>query len=410
MKIIISESQLSLLKEALGVPDSILDAAEVIYDMIAQDLKSIVTKEDEYKFQNDVNVTLGDKKKILIKDFELVVSINHFEGFEDKPKIISMGMSQTFGFNREVMMKIIQPSTTAEIQIDYGVGDEWEPQDLYDEFIGDKNQHLSSIAHELKHKYDKQAKKYDLIGRDAEYQATQKYGSFGIPEIDHVFMRYLYYIHNTESLVRAVEIASEMRSKNITKSQFMDFLKQNRVYNELTEIKNYTFRDFINGIRKNMDRVDKLLSHVEVDHEGMSDKDKIKKVLEIVYLTLVNTKMDIFLDMTENQMDRLRSLFSQAFGFNMGGDQDEDLNKVRQKFFNFITKFRDNPVGFFEAEIESFNYNANKMLKKISKLYAMAKDDEKPVSESIINWELHQKLMEKKYGKTKISTSIKPFN
>ena len=46
------------------------------------------------------------------------------------------------------------------------------------------------------------------------------------------------------------------------------------------------------------------------------------------------------------------------------------------------------------------------MLKKISKLYAMAKDD-KQVSESIINWELHQQIMEKKYGKRKIKTEYK---
>jgi hypothetical protein len=45
------------------------------------------------------------------------------------------------------------------------------------------------------------------------------------------------------------------------------------------------------------------------------------------------------------------------------------------------------------------------MLKKIGKLYAMAKDDD-PVNESIINWELHQKLMEKKYGKRPILTKF----
>ena len=37
----------------------------------------------------------------------------------------------------------------------------------------------------------------------------------------------------------------------------------------------------------------------------------------------------------------------------------------------------------------------------------MAKNDEQPVSESIINWELHQKLIEKKYGKRKIKTEFK---
>ena len=35
----------------------------------------------------------------------------------------------------------------------------------------------------------------------------------------------------------------------------------------------------------------------------------------------------------------------------------------------------------------------------------MAKDDDE-VNESILNWELHQKLMEKKYGKRKIETKF----
>jgi 6,7-dimethyl-8-ribityllumazine synthase len=73
-------------------------------------------------------------------------------------------------------------------------------------------------------------------------------------------------------------------------------------------------------------------------------------------------------------------------------------------------KYENNPKKFFEDEFEKFNYVANKMLKKISKLYAMAKDDEQPVSESIINWDLHQQIMEKKYGKRKIETKYKNWN
>jgi hypothetical protein len=72
-------------------------------------------------------------------------------------------------------------------------------------------------------------------------------------------------------------------------------------------------------------------------------------------------------------------------------------------------KHEKNPTKFFEVEFEKFNYVANKMLKKISKLYDMAKDDEQ-VSESILNWELHQQIMEKKYGKRKIETKIKNWN
>ena len=72
---------------------------------------------------------------------------------------------------------------------------------------------------------------------------------------------------------------------------------------------------------------------------------------------------------------------------------------------NYVMKYEKNPTKFFENEIENFQYVANKMIKKISKLFAMAKDDDE-VNESILNWELHQKLMEKKYGKRKIETKF----
>jgi hypothetical protein len=48
---------------------------------------------------------------------------------------------------------------------------------------------------------------------------------------------------------------------------------------------------------------------------------------------------------------------------------------------------------------------ADKMIRKIAKLYDMAKDDGQ-TNESIINWELHRLLMEKKYGPFKIHKEI----
>ena len=88
----------------------------------------------------------------------------------------------------------------------------------------EKDEHVASLAHEIKHKYDKQSKQFGLIGQDAEYQATQRRGSFGIPVIDKVFFRYLYYISGIENLVRPTEVAYKLKRKNITKSQFKEFL------------------------------------------------------------------------------------------------------------------------------------------------------------------------------------------
>jgi hypothetical protein len=81
----------------------------------------------------------------------------------------------------------------------------------------------------------------------------------------------------------------------------------------------------------------------------------------------------------------------------------EKTDEVRQKFLSYVMKYQKNPTKFFEDEIENFQYIANKMIKKISKVYALAKDDE-PVSESILNWDLYQKVKEQKYGTPKIHT------
>jgi hypothetical protein len=410
MKIIITESQLKFINEALGVPDSILAAAEEVFDIVVNDVKSIDEKENTYAFSGDLDFELGDKKKIVIDGYELTVNVEELDGYDGNVLIMSMGMGQSFNFDREVMMKRIEPSTTAEIEITFGVSENWEPHELYDTIMKERVKHLSAIAHELKHKYDKQAKELDLVGRDAEYTATQRMSTFGIPVIDHKFFRYMYYTSIAENLVRTTEVASELKSKNITKSQFKEFLENNSVYKEFIEIKNFTFNNLIEGMKEQMNRVDALLEHIGTDPENMSENEKIDEVLNLVYVNLVNLRMGIFNDMISDKADEIRNflkLMSKNVPSFMEDDNKEKMDNLRTKFLNYLIKFQNDPTGFFEAECEKFNYISTKMLKKISKLYAMAKDDNQPVSESIINWELHQKLMEKKYGKRKIETEFK---
>jgi hypothetical protein len=115
--------------------------------------------------------------------------------------------------------------------------------------------------------------------------------------------------------------------------------------------------------------------------------------------------------MTEHAMDDFLKFGSQLGLLPSGAEEKvkqlEKTDKIRNKFLSQTIKYQKNPTKFFENEFERFQYVANKMLKKISKLYAMAKDDEQPVSESILNWDLHQQIMEKKYGKRKIETEYK---
>jgi hypothetical protein len=405
--IIITENHLRYITEALGVPDNILGAAEELFDIVAQNIKSINYKSDEYNFDGNIDIELGYNKKIVIDHYEILVQVKEFDEYDGKPEIMSMGMGQTFKFDRDLMMKKTKQSSNASFTITFAVPTEWEPNQLYDTLMGDKNEHLASIAHELKHKYDKQAKRIDLIGRDVKYTVNQKISTFAIPVIDQKFFRYLYYISIAENLVRPTEVASKLKSENITKSQFREFLENNRVYKELIQIKNFTYEDLINEMYQSMDRVDALFDHIGMDTTQMTDQEKVEKVLELVYINLANIKVETFDDMVSNTEDMLKGFLKQMMGSVpsfLDDDSDNKMEQLRKKFISGVIKYEKNPLKFFQVECEKFNYIATKMLKKIGKLYAMAKDDE-PVNESIINWDLHQQLMEKKYGKKPIRTS-----
>jgi hypothetical protein len=69
LKIILTEQQLQILTEALGVPDEILNAAEKLYEIILENLKTIEDKEEEYDFSGSLDVEIG-KLYAMAKDDE----------------------------------------------------------------------------------------------------------------------------------------------------------------------------------------------------------------------------------------------------------------------------------------------------------------------------------------------------
>ena len=406
MKIILTENQYKILNEALGVPEGILDAASDLYEIVGYFIKGIYEKKEEYIFNRSVDLNIDDYH---IDTLDLHVNVHHVDEYEGKPEIASMGMGQNFTYNRKVQLKVQLLDSEIELHMTFVVGDEWETEDLYEKFTEDRSETESTLAHELKHKYDKQKKQFDLIGNDASYQTYSKANlRFGVPEIDNKFMRYNYFMQAVESLVRPTEFASRMRRKGIKKSQFLDFLKEDKAFKEMLDIRNYSFDQFIDGLKKQMDRVDGLLKHIGHFNENMDEDEKINLFLKLVYVNLVNNKIELFDQMTSSPLDSLRSLFSNAFGSGIlpKDEEEKNLENVRRKYINYLTKYEKNPIMFFKDRCEQLSYDANKIIKKIGKLYAMTEDDQ-PMNESIINWELHQKLMEKKYGRRKIETEFK---
>ena len=404
MKIIVTKEQNKVINEALGVPKHILDVAEKMYQIVLRDLKSITEKQNEYEFDGVTYFDLGDKKQIPIRSYTLTVEVDETDQVEDGVVLGSMGMGQQFRFDRGIMMRLNAESNEADFHINFYAAEDWEPKDLVDWFENNRDVAESSLAHELKHKYDQQVNRKGLIGNEAQYIAYQNLPSVMIPQVDDQFYRYLYFTDAMESSVRATEVASNIRTQGIKKSEFRDFLKNNRTFKIMMEIKNFTFEKLIRGVYENLDTVDRIFEAIGVDTENMSDKDKVKKMLELIYVNIANKKIEIFDEYVDRGQDSFLSFIRQ-----LGGIVDEDdikVEQIKKNFRNFVAKYENNPLGFFKAEIDKFHRVSDQVIRKIGKLYDMVQDDTQ-VTESIIDWELHMKLQQKKHGNRPLDTQIK---
>jgi hypothetical protein len=404
MKIIITENQLRLIKEAVGVPEGILKAAEELYDIVSEKLKSINENEIAYEFEiNDKELQISD---ITIDNITIFIEIHENEDYDGKPQIASMGVSNEFTFDNAILMQISSVNKELRLHLNFVVGEMWEPEEILEAFQEDEVHTVSVMAHELKHKYDRTKKTKGFVGELADYQA---YASgrlnFGVPILNK-FMRYSYFIQMAENLVRPTEISSRMLKKGITKEQFYDFITNDIAYKELQEIRDFSFDYLMENLYNEMDVIDRLLDHAGME-TNVDDDTKIKMVLELVYINLVNAKVDTFDNYFYSQQEKIDNMFGGLMAQLFGGGKkvNPDKEKVRNKFINHISKYQNREMDFFKDECERFNYVATKLMKKISKIYSLIPNEKEQTNESILNWDLHQKLMEKKYGKRPIQTS-----
>ena len=406
MKIIITESQLKLIKEAVGVPKNIIEEGKRLFDIVKNQLKKIRSTKSDYTF-NDINIdlTISDIK---LTHLNLTVNVEVLDSYDGTEALIaSMGVGNEFDFDEGVMMQVNAETSTIDLVINFIVSETWEPNDLYTAFVEKTTHNTSIMAHELMHRFRRSKKSKGLAGDTADYQA---YASgklnFGIPVINE-FMMYSYFIQNEENVVRPAEVASRMIQKGITREMFYKFITEDEVFKELKKIQNFSFDYLIQKLHDQMGRVDKLLQHIGENTETLPEDEKIRMVLELVCINLTNLKMEFF---EKFILTRQEQMFSQLgpFAQLMGAKPpSENKTKLLKKFQNHVSKYENRETDFFKDECERFNYVATKLMKRISKVYSLIPDEKEQTNESILDWELHQKLMEKRYGKRPIDTSYK---
>jgi hypothetical protein len=348
--------------ERLGVPDGIVDSATNLYELIVSKFEQNPNEELEdnngvCNFQIDlpININISDMKFDMV-NFNITVHINN--KFKEVD-VASWGVS-------------IKPTSIDDYKL-YHDKSSVNSLDLMVNFISDVSNHFSDIAkflrkdrnktigvisHELKHVYDKYMVGHELLEELIDYQTWSKTRT-GFQEMDE-FIYLLYVVSKSESLVRPSEIAGYISAADITKSEFMEFLKNNRLYNELVKIKNWSYEELKMSLMNNMSDIRSRFDGIP---EGESDEDVLDVVLNKSYEAIVGDSSKIAEDILG---------LNNAIKILTGKIKNEDI-EFYNKFINKrVFKNKDEFFLFWQKRL---NFEGDKVLKKIIKLYDMCKDE-----------------------------------
>lgn len=387
------------LNETRGVPENIGNVAATLFDKILAEKFDNTNGEDlnelEVKFKGPFQIGNRKVKNIII---ELAFEVYpHVEGGIQIARLGQMNQGKVGSLPATV-------GKTGKIHPGKMRLENLETSDIHIliHFVADKNvkgkeikkflelrraKTISELAHELQHGYEAYKRGHGKLSRKADYAAYSEI-EFSLPPLSF-FMHSLYFTHETENLVRASEVSTEMKELGITKKEFLKFINSNETYKTLKKIRDTTYDSFRKEILEHIDTVKEWLESNKFQLEGKSDDAIIDDMLRSVYFKIVEAKGEALRNILVPGGDNPFAAMMHA----MSTPHEEKARNQEffEKFMKKSLKFEKDPLEFYKTEISKASKSAVETMKRISKLYADAPD----TNESILNWDLWHKINKK---------------
>lgn len=340
------------LGERLGVPEGILETGEDLFNDIMDKMKSLSSvSELENGFEIEGNYKVGDHlfKKINV-GFDLMEDPDYF------PELAGAQQYKQSKLEDYDVLHHVTDVNELNLRFRIFVNPETTVQEIIDLFLEDTPKMISTFTHEIGHGYEGVKKRTEKVRQRVGYQ-TLSSNKFGDIEPLNEFLYYSYYVHAIENVVRASELAQLLRLHGVSKKDFLSFFQGTEIYKMLKDIQNYSYEGLREKLMNEVDSIRNMFKVNKIKYKGIPDKEIIDKVLELFYINVSNWK-------TGSMKELLTTNFLEAIsGFEGGKD------KFFRKYVSYVTKFSDNPTQFYLTEIQNLNYQATKMIKKLSKLY-----------------------------------------
>ena len=377
-----------LLREALGVPENLTKVGIQVYGELLEYFRQ--QPSDASIFAIKKKTTLRGEYKIgdvVFSKIKLEINLNTIQRPDPSlPVVYGMSVRNRSSFDPDKFRNIlINKEGQTKLFINIAVSPTTTVGDVLASMEKEQPKLTMAITHELKHAFDLTKIKSRPIQSDSEYRVYTQIQT-QIPPLDE-FIHDLYFMTEIEYAVRATEVASYIEQLDITKKQFLEFLKTNDTYKNLKKINSFTLESLINDLRPYRKRIAKILDDAGYAIPPTED-ELISLLLKVTFDLIRSHKIRSF-----QSSARLDDPFMNMF-LQMSRVARKQIGKYQENLDKF-----DSYQQFFKYEEKRFKFLTDKMIKKIHKLYALAKDDEqsdvmskinaRATNESILDWDLY---------------------
>jgi len=385
-----------LFNEAVGVPSGIVQTAQTLLDKLLSVKFDRASYEDleDYPIELRDNFTIADFK---FRNVNIYFKCHIIKEEKDKIKLVGVYVSRAYSLgkqNKKMIETTMDTDKSININFNFIINSEIYGKDVKDYFKENKKLVVSILSHELKHEYDSFKKpERDLIS-SSEYNVFSNASFEDIVPLNQFFYN-LYYMHEIESLVKPSEMAGEIEELGITKKDFYKYFTSSEMFKKLNGIKNYTFEKLKQDLKFYIPQINNLLNSndelkISMQNGQIDDEYIIEVILKLAFINLNNWKM-------ENLESRMQI---NPFALAMGLLEDQiliDRERMLQSYQDKLMRFKDDYESFYTFEINKMSKLAEKIIKKIAKLYSIAKEETNETKKCIVDPKLHYKYIAKPY-------------
>jgi hypothetical protein len=375
-----------LLNEVLGVPDNITETAVMIYD------KVMTVIPDNYDFDDlnrltDVKIDINSDLAINEYKFNNFILKFNVEEAREGIHLISFGSGNPTEMTKNGYMSrsLLKYSNVGfALRIIIAAKRNIRGIDIKNFFNSQKEYIIGVLAHELMHTYDYYKQEKKSLKRELLYHLSSSIagGGTGLKGIDN-FFNTLYMGSLIETVVRSAEIGTELKLKKIDRKSFLKFMSSHSTINNLKIASQYTFNRFITELKQELPKILKIMKNSNIslpsdifDYDESKQKEIIVfKFLKLYWSSLVQQGVqkvsNMVVDISNHEEMMSLMLFNKSIYDDVIKDTVNKLFRLGNKG-GFYKKF-------FADELKYANFMAKKNLRKLFKLYAMAKntDDKK---------------------------------